>query len=102
MSPALLAALQASLANPAKEWVVFGVAPSLDDDGYGTITYQLQSIPCGVTIVASREVSAGDDFIRLFIKGFAYTTGDVGLITQIAAMAVPAAAEAEADLIARL
>jgi hypothetical protein len=102
MSAAIVAALKASLDNPANEWVCTGVSPMTDDNGHGTITYQMQSVPLGVSFVAMREVGGAEDVTRLFVGSFAYSTSDGALLSKIAAKAATAAAAFEADLIARL
>jgi hypothetical protein len=98
MSPALLAALKASLADPAKGWAAIGVSP--DEDGSSTV--QLQSLTLGLTIVVTREAVWPEFKLRFFVNGFAYSAQDEELADLIEAMAVPALIGAEADLIAYL
>jgi hypothetical protein len=99
MSPELLAALKASLADPAKAWEVIGVSLA---DGEAASTFQLQSSVLGLTIVVTHETAWPEFKLRIFANGFAYTAEDEDLYYLIEAMAIPASIEAEAELIAQL
>jgi hypothetical protein len=97
VAPAI-AALKAAL--DAGAWDVTGVCPLIDDNGYGTIAYQLSSPT--VSFVAVRELSDSSDTLCLYVGHFAYQTPDPGLIAQLEALAGPALAAAEAELIAQI
>jgi hypothetical protein len=94
----LVATLKASL--DADAWDVTGVCPLTDENGHGHIAYSLRSP--SVSFTAVRELTESSDSLCLYVGSFAYRTPDPALISKIEALAGPALAAAEAELIAQL
>jgi hypothetical protein len=55
-----------------------------------------------VSFTAVRDLTESSDSICLYVGSFTYRTPDPGLISKIEALAGPALAAAEAELIAQL
>ncbi|MGE5509937.1 MAG: hypothetical protein ACM31O_01645 [Bacteroidota bacterium] len=113
MSPELLAAITASLAEPANQWVMtaaqteefWSVAPGAEDISVVTAThttYQLESAPLGLMLIFFHETDTPDAGLALYHSGFVYRTSDAGLLATLTGMVAAAEAAKAASLIASL